>query len=96
MEWDVVLFPISPIDGAYDALALTAGASLAQQFAVSFVWLGGSATSPGSQPFEVYRLDDGIPGPDPETGQTSPVPEPSTLLLLGSGMAVALRRRGGS
>lgn len=83
IEWDPIVWQPDiniPDDGAYDALALVDGASLADPFIVSFVWLGTGI--PGSQPFDVY---------DPsfttiESGVTAPVPEPSTVLLIGSGL----------
>ena len=72
-----------PDDGMYDALALTDNASLADVFIVSFVWQGSG--TPGSQYFEVYDPDYVVL--DSESGQTSQVPVPSALLLLGSGLA---------
>lgn len=98
VDWDVIVFqPDStlPANGAYDALALVNGASLSQPFSVDFTWLGGPGSNPGSQRFEVYELDGDTPVTF-DSGQTSPIPEPSTLLLMGSGMALALKRRRGS
>ncbi len=101
-DWDVLLLQpdsVLPADGLYDALALVGNPSLAP-FSVSFVWLGGPASVPGPQRFEVYQMDlDGNVLPGSEFGQTtpvntpSPIPEPSTLLLLGSGLSLAIARR---
>ena len=91
-DWDPIVWQPDtsiPDDGAYDALSLVDAASLADPFTVSFVWLGSG--TPGSQPFDVY---------DPsfntiESGQTSPVPEPASVLLVGSALAglAVLRKR---
>ena len=78
-DWDVLM--IQPDlaladDGFYDALAQSDDASLADSFAMTFVWLGPG--SPGAQPFEVYG-----PGFETlETGTTAPIPEPTTALLI--------------
>lgn len=82
-DWDPIVWqpdPSLPDDGAYDALALVDNASLADPFTVSFVWLGSG--NPGDQYFEVY---------DPSfntvaSGQTAPVPEPATFLLIATGL----------
>ena len=86
-DWDVLTWnpdPLLPGDGAYDAYALFDNASLADMFTVSFVWLGGTS-GPGSQFFEVYY--DGPTWSVLEDGYTAPVPEPATMLLLGTGLA---------
>ena len=82
-DWDVVTWDPDasiPDDGAYDALAWVDGASLADPFEVSFVWLGTS--TPGSQYFELYDDAWNTVG----SGGTAPVPEPATLLLVSSGL----------
>lgn len=86
-EWGVLTWnpdPLLPGDGAYDAYALFDNASLADMFTVSFVWLGGTS-GPGSQFFEVYY--DGPTWSVLEDGSTTPVPEPATMLLFGTGLA---------
>lgn len=100
-DWDLLTLQPDlalPADGFFDGLALLDGASLASPFSVSFIWLGGAGLAPGSQAFEVYDLTGGFRvierGRTVALG-TMPVPEPSTLPLLGSGLAFALgwRRR---
>ena len=84
-DWDVLLIQADlalPDDGFYDALALSDNASLADPFAMTFVWLGPG--SPGPQPFEVY-------GPGFETlemGTTAPIPEPTVALMMLVGLLV--------
>ena len=88
-----------PTAGFYDALTLTTGIAPGGQaggFSVSFDFLG--VGLPGAQRFEIIDPDtfdtiasgqtapaNGVPG--------GPVPEPSTLLLIGTGAAGLLRRR---
>lgn len=88
-DWDVLTWdpdPGIPDDGAFDAYAWNDNASLADPFTVSFVWMG--AGTPGAQFFDVYDgftfdiLDSGTS----VASQVAPIPEPATLLLLGTGL----------
>ena len=93
-DWDIIALqpdPFLPDDGLYDALALVNNASLANPFTVSFVWLGGIGTTPGAQPFAIF--DESFQ--TVAAGTTAPVPEPGTLVLLGTGLAslIAIRKR---
>ena len=93
--WDEVVIQPEPVledDGAYDAKALGVGIEIghtAGPFAVSFDWLGDSIM-PGSQFYEII---------DPKTlqtidsGMTTLIPEPATLLLLGLGVLVLRRKK---
>lgn len=80
-DWDEISWEPDPLlgAGAYDALALTDGASLIDPFTVSFHWLGIGTPWEHAQDFEIYYLD---PFQIIETGTTSPIPEPGTLILL--------------
>lgn len=92
-DWDAFAIqadPLLPSDGAFDAQAQTNGASLAGFFSVNFVWRG--AGTPGSQPFHIFDAPFAVI----ESGTTVPIPEPGTLALMGTGLAVvgaAARRR---
>ena len=82
-DWNVLTWdPDTSLhdDGAYDAWALVNGASLADLFQVDFIWLGPG--NPGSQPLEVYDDNWSVI----ESGNTAPIPEPGTILLVGSGL----------
>jgi len=86
-DWDpIVLQPdlILQEEGAYDALALVDNASLADPFTVSFMWLGSG--TPGSQPFQVYDPNFETIEEGRTTSGAAAIPEPATLLLLGSGL----------
>lgn len=80
--------PVLSADGVFSATIASSGV-LPADFLVSFDWIGSS--TPGSQPLEIF---------DPNfntiaTGITSPVPEPSHVLLMitGLGALAATRRR---
>ncbi|MEM2951183.1 MAG: PEP-CTERM sorting domain-containing protein [Nitrososphaeria archaeon] len=85
-DWDEISWEPDPLlgAGAFDALALTDGASLAQPFIVRFNWLGTGTPLDFIQNFERYNL---YPFQILETGTTVPVPEPSIISLLGLGIA---------
>jgi hypothetical protein len=103
VDWDVITLPPDPAlpdDGRYSALALVDGADLALQFPVTFVWLGGAGTAPGSQPFEIVQFDEvGNFIATLETGDTTPfvpptpVSAPATLALAAVGLAGLLLAR---
>ncbi len=85
-DWNIlVLQPddLLPDDGKYDALSLTNGASLVDQFVVSYLWSGNG--TPGAQSYEIYDnsfnvVASGI------TQSTQPVPEPATIIMLTIGL----------
>jgi len=89
-EWTVLTsqpIPSLPADGQYTAIAQQDNASLADPFAVSFVWLG--TGTPGSQPFEL--LDDSFNVI--ANGFTAPfgtpaIPEPGSLLLVAGALGL--------
>jgi hypothetical protein len=94
-DWDVLeaqpddIFG-APDDGFVDALALVSGiapGSTLSGLSVRFNWLGDDA--PGSQYFEVLAPDiyDVLDSGSTTPASSSPVPEPATLLLFGSGLA---------
>lgn len=82
--------PSLPDPGRYSALALQNDAPLTGPFTVTFAWLGQG--SPGDQPVEINQFaSDGSFMGTLATDQSSPVPEPATVLLIGSALvAVAL------
>ena len=92
--WDEMVIQPEPVledDGAYDAKALGVGIEIghtAGPFAVSFNWLG-DALVPGSQ---FYEIIDPVTLETIDSGMTTFIPEPATLLLLGLG-ALVLRRK---
>jgi hypothetical protein len=82
-DWDVISYqpdPNVPFAGWYDALALVDHASLEDPFTINFVWLGDGG--PGTQAFDIYDPNWEVS----ETGTTSPVPLPSSVVLLMSGL----------
>lgn len=103
IDWDpIVVEPQEilgfPESGFYDALALSFGVVPGDSFggfSVSFDWLG--ADAPGPQYFEIINpvdftaIDSGMTSAAP----ASSVPEPGTILLVGTGLAglVGIRKR---
>jgi len=75
-----------PADGLYSAMALSANASLASPFEVSFIWSGPG--NPGAQSFSILDGNFGLI----ETGTTAPIPEPQVYALMGVGLLVLLGR----
>jgi hypothetical protein len=102
--WETFVFqpnidpdPAFNFDGEYDARTLVDNPSIANSFSLAFIWLGGTGTTPGSQPFTLYQfafdtdLNDWIATDTLGSGQTvvannTVVPEPATSLLLASGL----------
>jgi hypothetical protein len=97
-EWSEMILQIVPgLPPAYDVEAIGGGIPVGATvagFAVEFIWLGGPA-GPGSQPFQIVHrtsfdvLEEGQTVPQ----QTIPIPEPRTLLLLGSSLTVLVWRK---
>jgi hypothetical protein len=95
-DWSLLTLqpdPGIPDPGRYSALALVSEPSLVDPFTLTFVWLGGAGTQPGSQPFEIVQFDAlGNFVATLEVGQTRPagptqsVPGPGTLTLLLTGI----------
>ena len=80
-----------PADGEFDIFANVDDPSLEPTFSIQFVFSG--TDSPGAQNFILYDpnfeiVTSGVTQP---AGEVPTVPEPSTLLLLGSGL-VAMER----
>ena len=96
LDWDIIVLqpdPSLPDPGIYDALALVNGASISQAFTVTFDWLGTPGSAPGAQDFTINQFADDGSLSSVVPGRTTPVPEPSTLLLAAPAIALAFRRR---
>lgn len=92
-DWIVTIIqpdpdPVLGTSGLYSATALADGASLGDEFVLSFIWLG--SDKPGAQPFNVFDAN----FVTVESGRTTAaggtaLPEPSSILLL-AGVALAM------
>jgi hypothetical protein len=95
-DWTTFAFqpdPALPADGEFDMLANVDNPSLAPTFSIQFIFSG--TGSPGTQNFVLYDPDFNIvtSGVTQPAGELSPVPEPATFVLLGSGLAAMARAR---
>jgi len=88
---DLQQYPLPP--NIYDALALLSPASLADPFTVEFVWLGGSGTTPGAQPFQTYTCTEvqSRPRPHPTVASSRPTWERHSLGTMVSTTSSACR-----
>ena len=78
-------------NGAFNAMAQKGNPSVPVTFTVLFNFLG--MGTPGSQAFSVFGADGSTEdGTTILAGQTAPVPEPGTLLLLLSGAGALTRK----
>lgn len=88
--WDIIVgepYVALSWDGFYDALGspgISHGSKMSG-FSVSFAWLG--TGTPGSQSFDIVNPLDYTTLDSGQTIPAAPVPEPSTLLLTGAGLA---------
>lgn len=93
-DWDAIVFERSAdllSNGAFSAMALKDNPSLPVTFTVLFNFLG--MGTPGSQAFSIFGSDGSMEdGTTILAGQTAPVPEPGTLLLLLSGAGALTRK----
>ncbi len=87
-DWSILVFqPDSslPDDGAYDAFALTEGASLVEKFVLNFIWNGDER--PGSQAYDLYNPTFDIVASElTEPLLSTVVPVPASIILMVSGL----------
>ncbi|OEU64980.1 MAG: hypothetical protein BBJ57_09065 [Desulfobacterales bacterium PC51MH44] len=92
-DWDEIAIDPAlilgvPDDGFYDALAILpagiAPGTTVSGFSVSFDWLGSDTPWGASQSFDVV---DPITFASLDSGGTAPIPEPGTIVLVGTGLA---------
>lgn len=87
--WDpMIIYSTPDLPALYDIIALSPeygiqDGSYLSGFSVEFKWLGGPEI-PGTQPFEIYSLDNLSVLDNGQT--TNPVPEPGTMALLALGL----------
>jgi hypothetical protein len=90
-DWYLQVFqpdPGIPAPGELDLVAQVDSPTLADTFTEDFTYLG--TGTPGAQPFTLYDADFNDVEDEETTPALSPVPEPPTLLLVGSVLALAL------
>jgi hypothetical protein len=78
--------PSLPADGEFDMLANVTNPDLTPVFSVEFLYSG--AGTPGVQAFTLYDPDFNVLATGfTDSGVPSPVPEPASFVLIGSGLA---------
>ena len=86
-DWDTLILQpdnLIPDNGVYDAVSLVNGATLVDNFMVSFVWTGNS--SPSAQSYELYDSSFNITASGTTQSSISNVPVPPAIILMASGI----------